>query len=116
MKLDTTAPLYDFDGNVLHDTIKGPDGKPKDGPAITARKICMDALTVTVPGEEVAGLEKFERGILALKLRDEPSPVEITIDDAKRIKDLVGKLYGPIVVMQLFALLEGKQNPLAPKE
>jgi hypothetical protein len=70
------------------------------------QKIIVDALQANVKGEEsIAGTEKVKRFQLAVKVYS-GDEVELSAEDIALIKDLIGKLYGPLVVGRSYELLE----------
>lgn len=85
-------------------TLKGED-VPVNGEPSTVRQVVVDSLLAQMPNENPAANEKVDRYKLAVRLNDggeqELSPEEIVL-----IKKLVGKNYGPLVVGQVFALLD----------
>ena len=88
---------------VLHDL----NGKPipedaSDGskPA-TIRFVAVNALLATVPNEAPTGDEKAKRYTLALSL-NKGGEHEFTPEDLSLIKRLVGQVYGPLIVGQVY--------------
>ncbi len=59
-------------------------------------------------------LQKWARGVLAMKAR-EGQPMTLTAEETSVIKKLMGKLYGPVIVMQAFPLLDPSEKPPAVK-
>jgi hypothetical protein len=60
-----------------------------------------------VPVENEAGVKKAEKYDLAMRVH-KTDEVELSVEEAAIIKDCVGKCFAPIVVGQLFKLLDGK--------
>lgn len=75
---------------------------------LTARKIAVDALLATFPGEEtMEGTKKVELFSLAVKVSGSGDECTLTVDEVAQIKDRVGRGYSPMVVGQVWPLLEG---------
>lgn len=95
----TDKTLKDLEGNVLKD----PDGKQG-----TVFGVIIDALLTPQRGEEsLPGEEKLKRWELARKIHGK-FDVDLSLDELTLIKTLVGKAFGPVVVGQVWSLLEGK--------
>lgn len=90
-------------GTVLTDM----DGQPiKEGDKVlTLGRAAMMALTFTLPNETISGDEKFKRGLLAQRVYTD-KVVDLSVDDLAKIKDLVGKMMSPPVVVRAFPLLD----------
>ena len=95
MLINFTARLVNINGEV----IKHGDNAQSVG------SIAIEALTLNDPQDKISGEEKMKRWKLACKIHGSDQG-DITIDEAKIIKDLVGKYYGPIVVGQVWEALE----------
>lgn len=70
---------------------------------------CTEALmNVTAADVKMEAVEKYKRYKLAerIALADE---LDLSIEDVAKIKECVGKVYGPNVVGPVFDILEGKQ-------
>lgn len=89
-------------------TINNIDGTPMDnggGKPVTVQSIIMSALLAQFPDEtNLSGDEKFTRFKLAMRL-DKESEQDLTPEDSTLIKRLVGKGFGPLVVGQVYELL-----------
>lgn len=73
---------------------------------MTVRLAATRALTAMFRDEQdLAGDEKVVRFHLALKIVDEDEP-DLKAEDIVLIKKLVGKMYGPIVVGQVWMQLD----------
>lgn len=80
-------------------------------PVLTLGRACMHALFATFPDEgELSIEEKWSRGLLAMKVRDDPL-ADLTSDQIVKIKQRVGKLYGGRVIMQAFPLIDPTAKP-----
>ena len=100
MLLCLNVMLTDIDGVELKDDRKNLP--------LTLRASVLSALTATYRGDEsLDGVEKLKRWELALKIKNSPDPVELTIDEIVEIKKLISKMFGTVVVGQAYKLLEG---------
>lgn len=101
MKTDFNTEILDFNGKPI---------PYRDGSEIvntTAKRICIAGLTAALKGEEsLPGDKKFQRYQIAQKINDDK---EISIEEAKIIKEVVGKGFDPLIVGRIYELLEGGQ-------
>jgi hypothetical protein len=93
---DFSTPLTDFRGKPL---------VTEDGSALTLREAVTTALVAPFKDENPSGTEKVKRWQLAAKLQASKD-VELTADDIALIKNLVAKAYGPMIVGQVWAILD----------
>ena len=109
MNINVTQQLHDLDGTLM----------------VTGKQLCQvcgqvvgenEPLTVRVAAvrslsanfrdeQDLAGEEKVKRFHLALKLTDEDEP-DLKAEDIVLIKKVVGKMYGPVVVGRMWAILD----------
>ena len=76
--------------------------------AQTVGSIAVEALQIfDTRDTAITGDEKVKRWKLACRIHGQDQ-AEISIEEAKLIKDLVGKYYGPVIVGQVWESLEGK--------
>jgi hypothetical protein len=95
---DFTQPLKDFRGETLMDGTE----------PITFSPLSINALMGSYKDEEnLPGIEKLKRYKLAEKIYDSPTNVELTDENKRLINELVGKIYGVIVVGNFYKFLEG---------
>ncbi|MDQ7799572.1 MAG: hypothetical protein RDU76_11635 [Candidatus Edwardsbacteria bacterium] len=74
----------------------------------TVGTIAVEALQIfDTRDTAISGDEKAKRWKLACRIHGQ-AEAEISIEEAKLIKDLVGKYYGPVIVGQVWDALEGK--------
>ncbi|MBE3139512.1 MAG: hypothetical protein IMZ53_02910 [Thermoplasmata archaeon] len=99
MKIDFSKILCNIDGTQMQEA--------KDKP-LTLDKVCVNAILSEMQGETASGVEKVERFKLAKKICG-ASEIDITIEEAAQIKERVGKLYLPLIVGQIFEILEDKK-------
>lgn len=72
--------------------------------AVTLETVAYDALMLTDPESRASGADKLKQARLAKKVVE---GAEITVEEASLIKSLVGKYYGPAVVLAVEDCLEG---------
>jgi hypothetical protein len=99
--------LRDFNTNIL-DVQGNPivtAGKP-----MTVREAIGNALHAALQGEQPNGDEKYKRFQLSLKIETSDGKPDLTTEDLSRIKDVVGKAFGPLVVGRVFDLLDQKME------
>ena len=103
--LEQDKPVFDDAGKVTS-TIKEP---------VLLGKLCKSALLQA--NEEDKADEKVTRFELSLRLSmAKGDDIDLEAEDVTLIKKLVGKMYAPLVVGQVYRLLEGKETGLEPKE
>lgn len=91
---------------ISREPIIGLDGKHVGDDTIGSC-IC-NALMAMFPHEtELPGTEKLRRYKLALRIYDAALPVNVSVEDATLIKQLVGFAYGPLVVGQVWGMIDG---------
>jgi hypothetical protein len=103
--INFTQELFDFDSHPIRDDIamQANGGKPI---SLTLGRACSHALCAVFEDERnLSGEEKFERGMLAVEVRDNAA-AELKAEKITLIKKVVAKLYGPIVVYRAYPLLD----------
>ncbi len=101
MKIDFQKPL-----KTIHGTELMIEGKTR-----TTASFVIDALLAIFSDEAaLPGEEKIKRYTLAKKISRPTFEAQITIEEAAMIKKLTGKLYGPLIVGQIWEILEGKAD------
>jgi hypothetical protein len=100
----TTANAADFT-TVLVDL----GGKPlvieQGTPPMTLGDAVSAALVMPFKDESPSGQEKVKRWALALRVHA-AKDIELTADDVTLIKNLVAKAYGPLIVGQVWEILD----------
>lgn len=97
MLLNVSQSLTDFDGEVLED-----NGKP-----FLLRTACVNALMTTLEEDKnQPGEDKLTAYVLAKRLHEEDE-LDLTPEELTKLKDRVGKCFGPAVVGPVFQLLNG---------
>lgn len=83
----------------------------KEGPLPNFKDIAINALVLSLKDDDkISGDKKFKLGMLAQKIAESDGPLEISIEDAARLKERIGQAYGPYVVYQAWKILEGDKN------
>ena len=75
---------------------------------LTLKSVSVEALLATFDDERALGEEKVKRYLLAIRIQADPTGVDLVVEDVAKIKQLIGKGYGPLVVGQAWEMLEGK--------
>ena len=101
MKINFRQPFVNLDGSPLLTA----DGKAPD---LISTKV-LDALLMppTTQLDNVGGQDKITRYQLAQKIYSATAEVDITVEEAALIKQLIGRFFGPLVVAQTWALIDG---------
>jgi hypothetical protein len=99
MLIDVTKVLTQFDGMPLKDMVNG------EAVDATVRMAFINALMA--PAEKDSAVQKVAKYDLATRVYKQDK-VEITVEEASLIKEAVGKSFAPIVVGQVYNLLDGK--------
>ena len=94
MKYKLNVPLKELDGS---------DVVGQNKQVVTVSQQCILALCVQ---EEIDGIEKMKRGLLAEKIFKANGEVELTIEEIALLKQLSGKYLSTLGVMQIWRLLE----------
>ena len=109
MKIDVTQQLTELDGTPM---ITGKQVCQVCGSVVgesepmTVRLAATRALTAQYRDEQsLPGDEKVTRFHLALKLTDEAEP-DLKAEEIVLIKNVVGKMYGPVVVGRMWSILD----------
>lgn len=85
------------------------DGKEElieNGKPLLAKQIVCNALLGSYEDEKLSGEDKVRRYLLAQKIYNSDSTVEVSSEDISLLKQLVAKLYTPLIVGQVYQLLE----------
>jgi hypothetical protein len=109
MKINVTQQLKELDGALMTtgkqvcQTCRQVVGKKEP---MTVRLAATRALSAAFRDEQdLDGEKKFERFHLALKITDEDKPA-LTVEEIVLIKKLVGKMFGPVVIGRMWAILD----------
>jgi hypothetical protein len=105
MNIDFTAVLKDQDEMPMKDIMTMQNNGGVDV-ILTLGRAASHALNVQSQAEaDLSGEEKFNRGMLAFKIRDSAS-CELKVEDVALIKKQMAKLYSPIVIYRAYPLLD----------
>ena len=116
--IDLTQQIKDVDGTIVGDqfspnkqgTCADSTGKMTED-CLTVGKAVVHALLFSYQDEaQLSGEEKFKRGELARRIMN-ADHVVFTAEDTATIKKLVGKLYGPWVIVQVYGALDPATLP-----
>jgi len=95
MKINLNQAFKNLDGT----TVKQGDDE------ITLCVVACNSLLSDLPDEKLTGDKKAHRGKLAMTIHGEDC-IDISIEDVALIKELIGKMYGPLIVAQANYFLE----------
>ena len=97
MQLNFNVQLVSFDGPLVE------AGKP-----ITLKQMAVLALAAQLPDEHgIGGDEKFNRYQLADRISKSTEAIEVSAEEITKIKMLLGKGWGAMIVGPAYMLLEG---------
>lgn len=99
MKIDFSKKFTNFNGEVLKDAASDKE--------FTLRDVCIESLLSVDKDSNIDGVEKAKRYNLALEIY-QGKRESLEAEDIVLLKQLVGKLYTPIIVGQALPLLEGE--------
>jgi hypothetical protein len=99
MKIDVTKLLTQYDGTPIKD--RNHKGEMVD---VEVRQALISALIH--PVETDKPIDKFNKDVLARKIFGAENEVELTAEEAVLLKERVGEYYTPLVVGQLWRLLD----------
>lgn len=97
MKISFNEALLDFGGKPM---IKEDTGEP-----LTIKNVCINSLIGTSPKRDIKPEDKFKQAVLAEKIYNNDE-LDLSVDNIKLLKDLVGMFWSPIVVMQVWRKLD----------
>lgn len=103
MKIDFNIVLKAISGEQLEKQ----DEENKKSP-MTLCDAAVTALVsqLTKADASISGKEKFDRYQLAQKIYGKQLPVELTLDEVKKIKDRIGEVCSPVVVGEAWPILD----------
>ena len=103
MKIKFAQVLLSMDGEPMQEAR---EGKPTRD--LTLGRACINALLTDIPNEQTTGTQKFDRFKLAMRLGNEPDPIEVTAEEIATIKAQVGKVYFTYAMGLVWQILEGQ--------
>ena len=107
--INFTHELLDLDDRKIKDEIamQANGGTPV---SLTLGRACAHALCATFEDERnLSGEEKFQRGMLAVEVRDNAA-AELKAEKVTQLKKVLAKLYGPIVIYRAYPLLDPQEK------
>ena len=96
--INMTQQLKQLNGKPL---VAGEDGEP-----ITVQSVCEQALVSQIPGKNPDGGEKLRRYHLAMRIHAQEGLPDLQAEDVVLLKELVGEMFGPLVVGQVWEILD----------
>lgn len=98
--------LVNFNTEIV-DVVSGKAFRDEGDQIMTLRIASIRALVTPFKGEEgLAADKKVERWELALRLKQQPDPFEVTAEEVVKIKELMNKLYGPGIIGPAYKLFK----------
>jgi hypothetical protein len=102
-EIDFSQILTSLDGQAVPNC---PAGNCNNPPPLTLGDAVVLALTVNLPDDKnTTSDEKFKRYVLAQKIYGH-SKVDLKAEDISKIKEAIGKAYGPVVLGRAWQLLD----------
>ena len=96
MKINFNQPIKNIQGKEIKD--------------LTLKTVSVEALLATFSDEQsLSGEEKAKRYVLATRIYANPEELGLTVEEIAKIKQLIGKGYGPLIVGQAWDMLEGNK-------
>lgn len=122
MKIKLNYVFKTLNGKPLTNRVTEKDEKGKNvivEKDFTFREACESVLvmeqidpTTRQPKNPIDGVEKNRRGGLAFQIHNAKSEIDLSVDDVKLLKDLIGETAGALIVVQAWNILD----PRDPKE
>lgn len=101
MQVDFSTVLVDFNNQPLKN----------ENADLTLRSVCIEALMAIFKDEEnLSGEDKLKRYDLGMIIHSANGAVDLRVEDVALLKKLVGKGYAPIIVGQVWNLLDKKET------
>ena len=96
MKINFNQPIKNIQGEEVKD--------------LTLKTVSVEALLATFSDEQsLSGEEKAKRYVLATRIYANSEELDLTVEEIAKIKQLIGKGYGPLIVGQAWDMLEGNK-------
>jgi hypothetical protein len=121
------AAAHTFDGTVILKDNLGKDATQcvdlsvdgrscvKTGPMAIADAIVTALLAAYNDEPNLSGNEKFTRWRIAMKIKDDPGAIALSLKEAGLVERLVGKAYPPMLVGQIYQAIDPNyQSPDSP--
>lgn len=107
MRIDLNHQMRSLDGDILKDQAN------KD---LTLRAIFIQSLLDPEQSRSLSGEEKLERHDFAVEIKATKRYYELNDNNVKKLKDLVGKVFTPLIVGQVWPILDKGHHPLTKKD
>ena len=101
MQINLLTEIVNLDGTPIPEA----SGKP-----MTLRSVFCNALTTQKQGETISGIDKVGRYNLAIQIFS-AEEIDLGVDDVKLLRDIVADGYVPLVVGQIWNILDPPTNP-----
>lgn len=108
MTINFTQVIKDQDDQPLQDYITMQTNGNKEITLTLGRAVSHSLMTQD-QNEQISAEDKFNRGMLAFKIRD-CADCEVKAEDIVLMKKQLGKLYSPIVIYRAFPMLDSSEN------
>jgi hypothetical protein len=90
--------------NLSGEQLLGADKKP-----LTLRWACTESLLAHYPNQEIDGKEKMDRFRLAHRI-EQRGDIDLKIEEVSKLKELVGRYFTPLIVGQVWQLLDPAES------
>lgn len=102
MKIDFTKTINDLEDRPM---------KESESTELTLKTVACNALTAVFSDEQnLSGLEKSKRGLLAIRIFSNPSNVDLDSEEVTLVKSVIGKGYSSLVVARAWEIMESLTN------
>ncbi len=104
------SPAKALDFNVTIKTIEGKDFTDAEGKAVPMmlKTLVVNSLLANDQQASLSGEEKVKRYILAQRIYASPKDPDLTVDDLKLIKDMIGKYQPTALAAPAILMLDPK--------
>lgn len=107
MTIRTDGVITTLDGQPVP---SAPNAEGKESP-LTLGAVCIGALLANLPGsagqEMLDGQKKYNDVKIADRITQSNGLAELTVEEIARMKELIGKVWGKLIVYRAYQLLEG---------
>jgi len=117
MELNLNYVFKALDGTEIRGLPKeDEEGRVIEGEIFTLKVACANALLGVFQGEEnLSGAEKAKRYHLAMRIHASDGKVDLSVDELKLLKDLMGKNPSSLIVGQAFDILDPPKQEIKGK-
>ncbi len=108
MKIKLNQALVKMDGEKMfkEEAINGKMIETKN--EFQLKDVCVNSLLANVEKEEIDGVEKMNRYLLATKIQ-KANELDLKSEEIAKLKKVIGRIYGVLIVGQAFEMLENKK-------